>query len=78
MGILEVYCHFLKTNLIWDHETWFAGTLWVLSGVFEELPPRAKFMGRFWPQIWDQNKSMCRFSFIFLKGFDWSHTKLDL
>ena len=26
MGILEVWSHFLKKYLIWDHETWFTGT----------------------------------------------------
>ena len=47
MGILEVLGHFLKKFLIWDHESWFTGILWVLSGVYEKWPMWAKFSDRF-------------------------------
>ena len=42
MGISEVFGHFHKF-LIRDHETWFTGTLWVLSGVWK-WHPWAKFV----------------------------------
>ena len=32
LGIWDVFGRFLKMFLIWDHKTWFTGTLWALPG----------------------------------------------
>ena len=57
MGILEVFGYFLKKFLIQDHETWFTGILWVLSGVCEKWPLWAKFSAVFDPK-YSQNSSI--------------------
>ena len=77
MGFLEVFDHLLKKFLIRDHETWFTGILWVLSGVCEKWPLWAKFSGRFGP-VYGRNMSIFRIVSNFLKSFNWNHMKHDL
>ena len=47
MGILEIFGPSLTKFLIWDHETWFTGILWVLSGMCEKWSLWAKISGPF-------------------------------
>ena len=77
MLIMEVFGHFLKKFLIQYHETWFTGMLWALSGVCENGLCGQNFRALFGPK-WGQNRSIYRFSSIFLKRFHWIHPKLDL
>ena len=74
LGFLKVFGHFLKMFIMWDHEIWFTGILWVLSCVCESCLPWALFLGPFCPQ----SRSKCRFSIIFWKWFHCIHMKLDL
>ena len=59
----RVFVHFLKNNLIWDHETYFTGTFSVLSAVCANNGPCGSNFFR--PQI----GSIFGFSSIFLKSF---------
>ena len=65
MGILEMFGHFLKTVLMWDHETWFTGILRILSGVREKLPLWAKFWALFGPN----RSKIGKFVVYFLEKF---------
>ena len=63
-----VFGHFLKKFLIWEYETWFTGTLWVLSGVCVKWLLWGKFSGHLGPKI-GRNIGFRIYTWKFSTGF---------